>query len=180
MLHSLFPQAVKDVPAISASTSLTTSHVIPIADVSKESGEPLSTGRITFAVLVSYIASVLGFKSTSATAGVGYATGAGGAVTQATNKSTGVELNTVCGAITMNNANLNTATSVSFTLTNSAIAATDVVNVAIKSGATAGSYQIQVDAVAAGSCVITLRNHSGGTLGEAVVLNFAVIKAVAA
>src|SRR5882672_9299987 len=37
---------------------------------------------------------------------LGYATGAGGAVTQATDKSTAVTLNKICGAITMNGAAL--------------------------------------------------------------------------
>ena len=117
-------------------------------------------------------------KSISATAGIGYGTGAGGTVTQATDKSTGVTLNKVTGQITMNNASLAAATSVSFTLTNSAIAATDVVIVNIGSGATAASYTVTVDAVAAGSCRIHLRNESAGSLGEALVLNFAVIKGV--
>lgn len=118
-------------------------------------------------------------RSSGATAGVGYNTGAGGAVTQATNKSTGVTLNTACGAITMNNAALASNTSVGFTLTNSAIAATDVIPPpSIKSGATADSYHVTVDAVASGSCRISLRNISGGSLSEAVVLNFAIVKAV--
>jgi hypothetical protein len=182
MLLSLFPQAAKDIPAISASTSLTTSHVIPVADVSKESGEPLSTGRITFAVLASYIGAILGFKSTSATAGIGYATGAGGAITQGpgSGKSTGVTLDKICGTITMNNASLATATTVAFTLTNSTIAANDVVVIVEKSGGTSGAYSIHVGAVADGSCSIEVRNQSGASLSEAIVLNFAVIKAVAA
>ena len=51
----------------------------------------------------------------------------------------------------------------------------------IKSGATANAYNVAVTAVAAGSCRIQLHNLLGGTdLSEAVVLNFAVIKAVAA
>jgi len=58
------------------------------------------------------------------------------------------------------------------------IAATDVVLVSIKSGATANSYTVTVGAVGSGSCVIELRNTTGGSLGEAVVLNFAVIKGV--
>ena len=103
---------------------------------------------------------------------------AGGAVTQATSKSTSVTLNTPTGQITMNNAALNGTTSVQFTLTNSVIAATDTVVVSLASGNTAGSYFVSVDAVAAGSCVISLRNYSGGALSEAVVLNFAVVKAV--
>lgn len=110
---------------------------------------------------------------------LGYATGTGGTVTQATSKSTGVTLNKVCGQITMNNATLNRVTSVTFTLTNSFIAATDVVVVNIASGATAGAYTITVEVVAAGSCNISLHNLLTGTdLSEAVVLNFAVIKAV--
>lgn len=114
------------------------------------------------------------------TTGIGYITGAGGAVTQATSKSTGVTLNTASGAITMHNATLNATTSVGFTLTNSMIAATDTVLVSIKSGATADSYVVTVDAVAGGSCRLSLRNISGGSLAEAVVLNFAVFKAVTA
>lgn len=118
--------------------------------------------------------------SSSPTAGIGYATGAGGAVTQGTDKSTAVVLNTVTGAITMNAAALNAGVEVSFTLTNSAIAATDVVVISIKSGGTVGAYLVTVGAVAAGSCSITLSNASAGNLSEAVVLNFVVIKGVAA
>ena len=109
---------------------------------------------------------------------VGYSTGTGGAVTQATDKSTGVTLNKRCGQITMNNASLSAAAEVSFTLTNSTISATDVVMICIGSGATAGAYNVQCDAVAAGSCRISIGNMSSGSLGEAIVLNFVVIKAV--
>lgn len=112
--------------------------------------------------------------------GVGYATGAGGTVTQATSKSTGVTLNKACGQITMNNASLAADSAVSFVLTNSKIAATDVVRVCVQSGATLLAYLAQVDAVAAGSCTISLRNLSARALGEAVVLNFAIIKGVSA
>ena len=41
------------------------------------------------------------------TGGIGYATGAGGTVMQATNKATGVTLNTVSGQITTNNVDTN-------------------------------------------------------------------------
>jgi hypothetical protein len=116
----------------------------------------------------------------SAESAVGYSTGTGGTVTQATDKSTGVTLNKRCGQITMNNAALAAAAEVSFTLTNSVIAATDVVLVSIASGATAGAYSIQCDATAAGSCRISVGNRNAGSLGEAIVLNFVVIKSVAA
>jgi hypothetical protein len=120
-------------------------------------------------------------RSTSASGGVGYATGAGGAETQLTSKSTTVVLNKICGTITMHNATLAHQTPVAFTLTNSAIEATDVVAVCVKSGGTAGAYLVSAGAVAAGSCSITLFNcQTSGNLSEAVVLQFAVIKAVAA
>jgi len=125
------------------------------------------------------VTSASSIKSTSATAGIGYGTGAGGTVTQATNKSTGVTLNKVSGQITMNAASLAAAAEVSFTFTNSTIAATDVVVTAISSGATAGAYNTHVDAIAAGSCRISITNFSSGSLSEAIVINFVVIKGVA-
>lgn len=108
----------------------------------------------------------------------GYTTGAGGSVTQLTSKSTGVTLNTLSGQITMNNSALGGSVQVGFTLTNSTIAANDTVIVNIKSGDAAGgsSYHVGVGAVAAGSCVITLRNATGAQRNEAVVLQFNVIR----
>ncbi len=116
------------------------------------------------------------FTLNNPTGGLGYGTGAGGTITQATSKSTGVTLNKVCGQITMNNAALNAGVSVSFTLTNSAIAAADTVRVNIQSVGSADSYNVDVTAVAAGSCRIQVRNFTAGNLSEAIVLNFAVIK----
>lgn len=115
----------------------------------------------------------------NATSGIGYSSGAGGTVTQATSKSTGVTLSKVCGAITMNGAALASATSVSFTLTNTAIAATDLVVIAHDSVGTLGGYGITATP-AAGSATITVRNNTAGSLSEAIVLRFAVIKAVTA
>lgn len=109
----------------------------------------------------------------------GYGTGAGGTVTQATNKSTGVTLNARCGQVTMNAANLATNTAVTFTLTNSAIAATDILMLNHVSGGTLGNYSF-VARCAAGSATIAVRNVSAGDLAEAVVIGFAVIKAVTA
>ena len=117
--------------------------------------------------------------TSSASGGIGYATGAGGTVTQATNKATGVTLNAATGRITMNNANLNANTTVSFTLTNSAIAANDLLVLNHVSGGTAGSYALDAQA-AAGSASINVRNITSGNLAEAIVIGFAVIKAVTA
>lgn len=110
--------------------------------------------------------------------GLEYNAGSGGTQTQTTDKATGVTLNKRCGQITMNNATLNAGTSVSFTLTNSEIATSDIVSVCIASGATANAYFVGVDAISPGSCRIHLRNVSASNLGEALVLGFAVIKGI--
>ena len=109
----------------------------------------------------------------------GYVTGEGGTVTQATSKSTGVTLNKKCGQITMNNAALGSDTTVSFTLTNSTIAATDLLVLNHVSGGTAGSYLLNAQA-GAGSASINVRNITAGSLSEAIVIGYAVIKAVTA
>lgn len=115
--------------------------------------------------------------STSPTAGVGYATGAGGTVTQTGSRTTAVTLNKVSGNIVLVSA-AGSATPFSFTLTNSAIAAGDTVSISQKSGTDKYTTQV-VTAVAAGSCQITLANASGTTT-EQPVFNFNVIKGVAA
>lgn len=115
--------------------------------------------------------------SNGATAGIGYATGAGGTVTQATSKATGVTLNKASGAITMNAAALAAGTIVSFVLTDSAIAATDVLVLNHISGGTIGSYTLNAQA-AAGTATINVRNNTGGSLSDAIVIQFAVIKGV--
>ena len=61
------------------------------------------------------------------------------------------------------------------------IAAADEVRVWIASGATADSYILQVDAVAAGSSHISIYNKTTiTTLSEAIVIGFAINKAVTA
>jgi hypothetical protein len=106
---------------------------------------------------------------------LGYTAEASGTVTQLTDKSTGVTLNKSAGQITMNNAALANITNVSFTLTNSTISAKDVIILSVSSGATAGAYNCWISSKTAGSCVITIRNLSGGSLAEAFVINFAVL-----
>jgi hypothetical protein len=106
----------------------------------------------------------------------GYIAGDGGTVAQSTSKSTAVTLNKRCGRITMNGAALAAATTVSFTLTNSTIAATDLLVLNHVSGGTAGSYLLNAQA-AAGSASINVRNITAGSLSEAIVIGFAVVKA---
>ena len=111
---------------------------------------------------------------------LGYTADAQGTVTQATSKSTAVTLNKSAGRITMNNASLATATNATFTLNNSLISANDTVILTISGGqATPGSYNVFANALDTGTVSITLRNISGGSLSEAVVINFAVLHCAA-
>lgn len=119
-------------------------------------------------------------STSSPTAGIGYSIGAGGSVTQGagSGKATAVTLNTACGTITMNNAALGAATIVSFTVTNSACAATDCIHVQHDSAGTLGGYTVGGNTPAGGSFQISVRNNTAGSLSEAIVLRFAIIKAV--
>ena len=115
------------------------------------------------------------------TGSLGYSTGSGGAVTQLTSKTTGVTLNKSNGKITMEATTaIGIAASVVFTLTNSFIAVTDAVIANIATGGTANAYTVDVLTVAAGSVGLRVTNISVGILSEAVVVSFAIIKAVAA
>lgn len=120
-------------------------------------------------------------RATSATAGIGYGTGAGGTVTQGSGsgRATGVTINKVCGSITTDTTSLAAGASASFTVTNSAVAITDVVNVSIRSGQTNKKTSADVTATAAGSFEITIFNQDLVTAETgAIVINFAVTKAV--
>jgi len=107
---------------------------------------------------------------------LGYSVAGQGAVTQATSKSTAVTLNKSAGRITMNNAALATATNATFTLNNNLISANDTVILTISGGQTTpGSYNVFANALAAGTVSITLRNISGGSLSEAIIINFSLL-----
>jgi hypothetical protein len=108
------------------------------------------------------------------TAGVGYATGAGGTVTQGSSRTAGVTINKRCGAITMFSA-AGSATAATFTVTNSTVGANDVIILNQASGT--NLYDLLVTAVTAGSFNITFLT-TGGTATDAPVINFAVIDGV--
>ena len=113
--------------------------------------------------------------------GLGYGPGAGGVVVQSTNKSTAVTLNKPSGQVTLSNAALAANATVAFPLSNSTIAANDTVQVNLKSGyATSATYQVWAEGISAGACAICVRNISGGSLSEALVLNFTVTKGAVA
>lgn len=107
----------------------------------------------------------------------GYAVGAGGGVLQATSKATTVVLNKSCGQITMDAANLNADTTVTFTMTNSIIESGDIIVFNHITGGTLGSYTFNASC-GVGTANINVRNITAGNLAEAVVLRFAIIKVV--
>ena len=123
--------------------------------------------------------STTGNQVISGTGKQGYATGSGGVVTQLTSKATGVTLSKSTGQITLDGAALAASTTVSFTLTNTVIEAGDILIMNHISAGTAGSYLLNAQS-AAGSASINVRNISLGSLSEAIVIAFAVIKAVSA
>ena len=124
-------------------------------------GNLLSSGAIT---------------SNSATAGVGYTTGAGGTVTQLTDKTTAVTLNKVSGEITMSNAQLNGDATVSFTLNNSTITNTDVIILNQVSDANIGFYSFN-GKCNTGNAVISVHNMTNNNRSDAIVIRYAIIKA---
>jgi len=119
------------------------------------------------------------FTTCYASQEIGYSAAAQGAVTQATDKSTGVTLNKSVGRITMNAAALAGGAVASFVLTNSLISANDTMIVCVSSnttGSAAGAYTTYVSYLAAGSALISLRNMTASTsYSEAVIINFAII-----
>ena len=117
------------------------------------------------------------------TKAIGYATGAGSTVTQITNRATGVTINALCGTITTDPTSLAAEASAIFVVTNSQVAIGDVVVVSMRSGSVALNTQVQVSAVAAGSFSITVINNNvaaGTAETGAIIINFAVLKAVSA
>ena len=122
-----------------------------------------------------------GLLSRSLSIGIGYKTGhsVGGTVTQATNRTTGVTLNKLSGAITTNNASLAAEATADFVVTNSTVAIGDVVAVSVRSGSNGGGTTVSVIGVAAGS--FTIRVHNGNVAAGtaetgAIIINFVVLK----
>jgi len=141
----------------------------------------IDSGAIDGTTIGAVVAAPVRGTTVSATASLGYATGAGGTVTQITSKSTPVTLNKLSGRITMHNAQLARDTSVNFVVNNSLVGQDDVVVACVHSGATLGVYELDVDAVADGSFTLALRNHVPNVdYSEAVVVNFVVIKGAVA
>lgn len=129
--------------------------------------------------------SAAGLLIKGSTVGLGYKAGggAGGTVTQITNRSTGVTINKLCGTITTDTTSLAAEASAAFVVTNSKVAINDVVVVSIRSGSVALNTDVLVSRVANGSFTITVVNNNaaaGTAETGAIVINFAVIKATVA
>lgn len=115
--------------------------------------------------------------TSSPTAGIGYAAGAGGAVTQITSKATGVTLNKTTGAITLNNAALAAGAEATFTVADTSVLAGDIPVAIHASAGTSGAYGVFCsNIVAATSFDITVSNLSAGSLSEAIVIQFGILR----
>jgi len=115
-------------------------------------------------------------KSSSSTAGIGYATGAGSTVTQTVSRTQGVTIDCVTGQITLVSA-AGTSAYTTFIVTNSTVQSGDVIILSQRTGT--DKYLAFVTNVTNGTFSITFSDVSGSTT-EQPVFNFAVIKAVAA
>lgn len=148
-----------------------------IASANTTSGSLVVTGGIG----ISGSAYVGGSILITGTGGLGYGTGSGGTVTQATTsgKATGVTLSKTNGQITLAANALAASTTVEFLLTNTTIAATDILVLNHVSAGTAGSYTLNAQANT-GNAKIQVRNISLASLSEAIVIGFVVVKAATA
>ena len=111
-------------------------------------------------------------------AGVGYATGAGGTSTQITSRATAFPaLNKTCGKITFFSEALAAGAANAPTMANTSVVALDHIVATHISGGTIGAYALNG---VAGASTITwnLRNVSAGSLTEAPVFKFTIIKGV--
>lgn len=171
-----------DQPALTADLLDSLQEVGLIASGAGNTPLNLTSGALTCGALTAGAAGVTSLASTGAvtsssdTAGIGYVTGAGGTVTQLTNRTTSVTIDKLCGSITMFSA-AGSTTAATFTVNNSTVDATDCIVLNQKSGT--NLYDLMVTEVANDSFKITFRT-TGGTATDAPVINFAVIKAVTA
>lgn len=100
------------------------------------------------------------------------------AVTQLTNITTGVTCSAYSGVITTVSQTVAAAGEAEFTVTNTKVAATDVVVACIKTHTSAGTFAVDVSAVADGSFKLRLANlHASAAGDDVLVINFIVLKA---
>lgn len=100
-------------------------------------------------------------------------------VTQITNRSTGVTLNSTAGQITTDDTSLAAGAEAKFVVTNDKVTAKSCIIAHAASGQTADTSVVNVVAVADGSFTLQLTNLNGSTADTgAMVINFVVIDVV--
>ena len=146
-------------------TAVTDADLAPTAS-------PTFTGTITAAAIAA------SGNVSSSGGGIGYATGNGGTVTQATSKSTAVTCDKRVCSITLNNANLTAGSTATFTFNNSTVSAEDAIVCTHHATGTFAAYTINCRATGAGTASVAVRNNTSGTLGEAIVIKAVVLDGV--
>ena len=145
----------------SGSAVFATSPTLTTPNIGAASGTSLSaTGSIT----------------SSGTAGIGYSSGAGGSEIQITSKSTAVTIDKISGQITTHNETLISNGYAVFQVNNSTVSATDIPLIVL-AGGPAIYYELVVTEVNSGNFKILIINRNASSRSEAVVINFAIIKA---
>ncbi len=139
-------------------------------DIVQQVALPGSTGSAQNALV-----SAVGLSGT--TGAFGYVTGIGGAVTQATSRTTGVTLNKPAGAITLFSTTTTAGQTTTFTLTDSSISANDTVNCTQKSGV--GLYWCAATAISAGSANLSIYTPAAVGSAEAPVFNVTITRGAA-
>ena len=127
------------------------------------------------------VTNTLSAKQVMSTGGKsGYDNGAGGSVTQSTDKTTAVTLNKISGRIILAASNIPANSSVSFTLNNSYLSESDVVLWTI-CPSVGGSVSTQSYRVSSGNgggaCTVRVDNLTTVALAQAFAIQFAIIKA---
>lgn len=151
----------------------------PVANNTYDIGQNLARPRTVYAGTSVVTPTVAAANSVlvSGSGGIGYTTGAGGTVTQITNKGTAVTLNAICGEITMNNGALAANAVAQFTFNNSTMGASDNITIQHVSGGTLSAYHVQC-ACGGGAGTVSVRNVTAGSLSEAIVLRYTIHKTV--
>ena len=104
-----------------------------------------------------------------------YSTSGKGSVTQVTSASTGVTVNAASGKITTVSLTMASAGSETFTVTNSSVAATNIVLANVTSYTGTGHVAASVHNITAGAFDLVIINTSGSTLDSTVEVSFIVI-----
>lgn len=112
--------------------------------------------------------------------GIGYGSGAGGTITQGTNRTTAVTLNTLTGQVITATNSLAAGNAASFQVNNSQITAFDTVNIAIAGGKVQDQTVVSVSQVLAGSFFLTVYTPTSAAGAEtgAIKVNYTVIRGV--